>query len=148
MPSTTCILIDQTAAFKRVYSDAKLIAPKEVEDKNSAIGLVLDGAWETDPPSVKYGFTDDVRAARMTLIEADLLLNLPTTEQYSKTHSSWKSLLAEYLNSHSAIHKRVMKRDVRTVASWNLEWIIPCHGDIIEKDAGEVWWEAYRWYLD
>ena len=61
-----------------------------------------------------------------------------------------------------------MKRDVKTVADWNFERIIPCHGvraivalhpitrsnslslsqDVIEKDGNKAWREAFKWYLD
>ena len=58
-----------------------------------------------------------------------------------------------------------MKRDVKTVAEWNFERVIPCHGvrtiialprsfanhfsqDVIEKDGNKAWREAYKWYLN
>ena len=66
-----------------------------------------------------------------------------------------------------------MKRDVRTVAGWDFERIIPCHGvrasaadgfciaivrlvltpphhnpqDVIEKEGKAAWKAAYGWYL-
>ena len=61
-----------------------------------------------------------------------------------------------------------MKRDVKTVDSWDFDRIIPCHGvrahpslarieciyaaccsqDVIEKDGKAAWREAYKWYFD
>jgi len=59
-----------------------------------------------------------------------------------------------------------MKRDAKTVAEWDFERIIPCHGvravvalppiihsnhfsqDVIEKDGNKAWREAFKWYLD
>ena len=59
-----------------------------------------------------------------------------------------------------------MKRDAKTIAGWDFERIIPCHGvraivalhpiirsnsfsqDVIEKDGKKAWREAYKWYLD
>jgi len=41
-----------------------------------------------------------------------------------------------------------MKRDVKTVAEWDFERIIPCHGDVIEKDGKKAWRELFKWYLD
>ena len=58
-----------------------------------------------------------------------------------------------------------MKRDVKSVAEWDFERIIPCHGvrataplhpiilltvslqDVIEKDGNKAWREAFKWYL-
>ena len=58
---------------------------------------------------------------------------------------------------------RAMKKDAKTVAGWDFERIIPCHGvsrgtttfvtpspilqDVIERDAKKAWLEAYAWYL-
>lgn len=65
--------------------------------------------------------------------------------------------------------KKAMRRDATTVAEWDFERIILCHGvrmpldgpdiveyeadielpqDVIEKDAKKAWVEAYKWYLD
>jgi len=56
-----------------------------------------------------------------------------------------------------------MKRDARTVASWDFERIIPCHGvgdsfvwpwlkahcfqDVIEGKGKDAWMDAYKFYL-
>ena len=42
---------------------------------------------------------------------------------------------------------RAMKRDAKVVANWDIERIIPCHGDVIEHDAKTAWAEAYKYYL-
>jgi hypothetical protein len=44
--------------------------------------------------------------------------------------------------------KEAMKKDVKTVAGWDFERIIPCHGDVIEKDGNKAWREVFKWYLD
>jgi hypothetical protein len=41
-----------------------------------------------------------------------------------------------------------MKRDVKTVADWDFQRIIPCHGDVIETGAKQAWLDAYKVYLD
>ncbi|PCH44721.1 hypothetical protein WOLCODRAFT_77748, partial [Wolfiporia cocos MD-104 SS10] len=166
------------SAFKQQYPDAKLIAVKEAMGKKSTEGLKFDGAWGADPPDTKYGFEDDIKhcffsgfvnkdvaffhPASKTLIEADLLFNLPPTEQYSKTGSSGRIPIFGTLSPYQWIHKRFVyslgtdkeqatslpHRDVRTVVGWDFERIIPCHGDVIEKDGNKAWREAYKWYLD
>jgi hypothetical protein len=41
----------------------------------------------------------------------------------------------------------LMRRDAKRVAEWDIERIIPCHGDIIEENGAEAWASAYQWYL-
>lgn len=43
-----------------------------------------------------------------TLIEADLLLNLPAKEQYSKSKASGSSFMANHLSPGSWLHKKLV----------------------------------------
>ncbi|KAF8631490.1 hypothetical protein AX15_002377 [Amanita polypyramis BW_CC] len=93
-----------------------------------------------------------------SLIEADLLFNLPCKEQYSKVkplrHTHILGAMAPSTWLHAQFtwrmgeDKGVMRRDVKTVDSWDFERIIPCHGDVIEKDAKRAWRDAFRYYYD
>ncbi|EPQ53608.1 hypothetical protein GLOTRDRAFT_78633 [Gloeophyllum trabeum ATCC 11539] len=160
--------------FKRAYPNAKLVAVQEAIKKKQNEGLMFDGAWGADPAGTEYGFESDIQhcyfsgfknkdvaffhPASKTLIEADLLFNLPCNEQYSKTSSSGKVPFFGTLNPYMYMHKRfawmmgadkeAMKRDVKTVAGWDFERIIPCHGDVIEENGNKAWREAYKWYID
>ncbi|KAJ6511346.1 hypothetical protein C8R47DRAFT_1296193 [Mycena vitilis] len=158
--------------FKRAYPTAKLIAPAgaiERADKS----LVFDGVWGRDPPETKYGFEDEIEScyfsgvknkdvvffhsASKTLIEADLIFNLPCTEQYSKTTSSGRipligtfnpsTWLDSKLASSIARDKRAMERDAKTVADWDFDRIIPCHGDVIESGGKQAWLTAFKAYI-
>ncbi|EKM75835.1 hypothetical protein AGABI1DRAFT_79407 [Agaricus bisporus var. burnettii JB137-S8] len=159
--------------YKKAYPSAKLIAPEAALERLEDKSLQFDGVWGRDPPDTKYGFEDDVKACYFdgfqnkdvaffhpeskTLIEADLLLNLPGNEQFSKTKTWRNSLFGPSVNPWSWMHahivwslgkdKELMKRDVKTVASWDFERIIPCHGDVIEKRGKDAWETAYRFYL-
>ncbi|KAF7323744.1 hypothetical protein MKEN_00595400 [Mycena kentingensis (nom. inval.)] len=104
-----------------------------------------------------------------TLIQADLLFNLPCTEQlikrkksspqYSKTASSGRIPLPVLgnISPTSGMHgfvmglfakdKVAMARDARTVLEWNPQRIIPADGDIIEKESTEMWRAAYKKFL-
>jgi len=160
--------------FKKQYPNAKMVAVKEAIDKKAKEGLEFHGSWGSDPLETKYGFEDEIKhcyfsgfknkdvaffhPASKTMMEADLLFNLPPTEQYSKTGSSGRIPVIGTLNPYMWLHKRfvwslgedkeAMKRDVKTVAGWDFDRIIPCHGDVIEKDGNSAWREAYKWYLD
>ncbi|KAG9051591.1 hypothetical protein FS837_004101 [Tulasnella sp. UAMH 9824] len=133
----------------------------------------FDGVYGRDPVDTKYGFESEIDAcyfsgfankdvafchkASKTLVVADLLFNLPAKEQYSGT---WTVPIVGNLGLGplSYMHKRFvwavghnkeeMSRDAKTVAGWDFNKIIPCHGDVIEKDGDKAWREAYKWYLD
>ncbi|TBU55408.1 hypothetical protein BD310DRAFT_933782 [Dichomitus squalens] len=161
------------AEFKREYPEAKLVAVEAAREKKATYGLTFDGAWGADPPGTEYGFEHDIKhcyfsgfknkdvaflhLASKSLIQADLLFNMPAREQYSLAARPGPLLTFQSLNPYSSINrwvvwflgvdKEAMKRDARTVAGWDFERIIPCHGDIIEENAKSAWNEAYKWYL-
>ena len=116
-----------------------------------------------------------------TMIETDLLLNLPSTEvcllsqtralgkrplngmqQYPTSSNdygilSWafgslvypKSTVHRFLMYYIATTDYVlMRRDAKRVAEWDIERIVPCHGDNIEgSEAHESWVSLYSWFL-
>ncbi|KAJ7931157.1 hypothetical protein B0H13DRAFT_2528084 [Mycena leptocephala] len=159
--------------FKKAYPTAKLMAPADAVARADK-SLVFDGVWGRDPPDTKYGFEEDIQAcyfsgfrskdvaffhpASKTMIEADLISNLPCTEQYSKTKSSGSIPLIGRFGPTSWLHqkfaaamgedKAAMKRDVKTVADWDFTRIIPCHGDVVETGGKQAWLGAYKVYLD
>jgi hypothetical protein len=160
--------------FKKAFPEAKLIAPVSVLERPGNTDLKLDGAWGKDPEGTKYGFEDDIQhcyfsgfknkdvaffhSASKSLIQADLLFNLPGKEQFSKSSSSASSFLTNSLHPGTWLHskligslvadKEAMKRDVKTVLGWGFERIIPCHGDVIEKDAEKAWRDSYKAFMD
>jgi len=160
--------------FKKAYPNAKLIAVEEAIQKHQGEDFKFDGSWGEDAVDTKYGFEDDIKWCffsgfatkevaflhkdSKSLIVADLLFNLPPKEQYSKSNKYTFSLLTKTFNPWSYAHKQavwsggsdkeVMKKDAKTVAEWDFERIIPCHGDVIEKDGNKAWRELFKWYLD
>ncbi|KAF7291852.1 hypothetical protein MIND_01210400 [Mycena indigotica] len=161
--------------FKTVYPDAKVIGVAALVSKKAKEGLVLDGVYGADPVEAKYGFEEEIYAcyfdgfankdiaffhvASRTLIVADLLFNLPGTEQYSKAPRPSKSHvpLVGKIEPFGSLHKRfvwsqgkdkkAMARDAKTVLEWAPERVIMCHGDVIETSGTEAWAAAYSKYL-
>jgi len=92
-----------------------------------------------------------------TLIVADLIFNLPAIEQFSKSKSRSKAPFISKLSVKDKFHqtfvwgqgtdKEAMKRDAKTVAGWEFQRIVPCHGDVIETNGTAVWKEVYARYL-
>ncbi|KAI5996487.1 hypothetical protein F5J12DRAFT_922376 [Pisolithus orientalis] len=138
--------------FKRAYPDAKLIGVadtlKRIDDKS----IKFDGLWGRDPPDTEYGFENDIKHCYFSGFRNkdvaflhDLLLNLPATEQATLKPNSWAQ---QKILQSLATDMEAMKRDARTVASWDFDRIIPCHGDVIERDGSKAWREAYKFFID
>jgi len=102
-----------------------------------------------------------------TLIEADLLFNLPATEQYSRTGedatTGWATrLFAGIQNTRGTAvwQKRMLwyvfsKADrpgfndsMRRINSWGFENVVPCHGDSIVGDGKGIFEKVMQWHLE
>ncbi|KAI0075948.1 hypothetical protein K474DRAFT_1623717 [Panus rudis PR-1116 ss-1] len=158
--------------FKDAYPDAKVIGPEEVNVKRQAEGWQLDAVTSTDSSSVKFGFEEEIdycffsghsnkdtvylHKTSKTVIAADILFNLPGTEQYTLAKSmpyvpffnSWtpRSWIMKFFVWKKELNYETMKRDVQTVASWDFEKWIPCHGNVIESNAKAAFKTAYARY--
>jgi len=101
-----------------------------------------------------------------TFIEADLMFNLPATEQYSRSgispNSGFFTKLFGGLQSTagSAIwQKRVLwyaasrrdrpafNRSMQKIDGWDFDRIIPCHGDVIETGGKGIFRKVFEWHL-
>ncbi|KAG1900311.1 uncharacterized protein F5891DRAFT_309708 [Suillus fuscotomentosus] len=156
--------------FKRAYPNAKLIGVEDAIKNMSDKDLQFDGLWGRDLPSRNYGFEDEIKHCYFSgfrnkdvaflhmpsksLIEADLLLNLPANEQYSKSSSSPRmnikpdSWIHRAIINNSTVDAKAMRRDATTVANWDFDRIIPCHGDVIETDGNKMWRTLYDAFLN
>lgn len=101
-----------------------------------------------------------------TLIEADLMFNLPCGEQYSRTSEGPGGNLLNRMftgmmsTQGSAVwHKRFLwyaasargrdefNESVRRINSWDWDAIVPCHGDVIEQGGKGVFRKVFEWHL-
>ncbi|KII86987.1 hypothetical protein PLICRDRAFT_177695 [Plicaturopsis crispa FD-325 SS-3] len=165
------------SAFAKAYPDAKVVGVAEALNRTEDKSLKFDGAWGRDPDGTKYGFEDDIQhvyfsgyknkdvaffhPASKTLIQADLIFNMPCKEQYSKSKESGSiPVVSAFFGLHpfSWLHQKFtkglvedsasVKRDAKIVAGWDFERIIPCHGDVIEKDGNKAWRTVFKAYID
>lgn len=101
-----------------------------------------------------------------TLIEGDLLFNLPATEQFSKSGIDPKtgilSRIFNWLNSTSGAamsqrrliwhgiseDKPAFNREVSRISTWKFDKIIPCHGDVIETGGKGIFDKVMQWHLE
>jgi hypothetical protein len=101
-----------------------------------------------------------------TLIEADMMFNLPANEQYSRSNerptqgfltrffikfqstvgvATWQKRFLWYAASMS--DRPDFNRSVKKINSWDFEKIIPCHGDVIENNGKGVFQKVFEWHL-
>ncbi|KAI4148255.1 MAG: hypothetical protein L6R39_002841 [Caloplaca ligustica] len=102
-----------------------------------------------------------------TLIEADMMFNLPAHEQYSRTgekatdgiltrffttfqntvgSATWQKRFLWYVAS--APDRKGFNESIRRINSWDFEKIIPCHGDVIEHDGKAIFQKVFAWHLE
>ena len=102
-----------------------------------------------------------------TLIEADLIFNLPANEQYSKADESATSGIATKLfiglmsaSGAATWQKRFLwyaassadrpgfNQSIKKINNWDFDKIIPCHGDVIESGGKGVFQKVMEWHLN
>lgn len=102
-----------------------------------------------------------------TLIQADLLLNLPSTEQYSRvpggTNAGFlgRKMASAFSTQGDMIWqkralwygvgskgRRRFAESMRKIQQWDFSRIIPCHGEVIETDAKSTWSTLTEWFVN
>lgn len=102
------------------------------------------------------------------LIEADLLFTLPANEQYSKVpvEQRQSSGLAERLFTKLqsaegdnrwtkrfnwyvlAKDKTSYNKSLKVIGGWDFNILIPCHGDVVEENARELFGKVFNWHIE
>ncbi len=102
-----------------------------------------------------------------TLIEADLMFNLPATEQYSKSggdatsgiatklFGALQSTAGEALGQRRLLWYGVSSSDrpgfnasMKRINGWGFENIVPCHGDSIVGNGKGIFEKVFQWHLN
>jgi glyoxylase-like metal-dependent hydrolase (beta-lactamase superfamily II) len=101
------------------------------------------------------------------LIQADLIFNLPPTEQYSRvpdaqkpggitarlftsvqsTRGEAKGLKRFLWYALSARDRKGFNESMARIDKWDFDTIIPCHGDVIQGDGKQVFEKVMEWHL-
>ncbi|KAJ3479915.1 hypothetical protein NLI96_g8730 [Meripilus lineatus] len=154
--------------YKDEYTGAKVIGPEDLNAKKVA------EVFTASNPDAKFGFEDEIEhcffsgyknkdiafyhKASKTAIGADLLFNLPGTEQYASSSASPNyPILTTGLRPSAFVmklfiwlkegDKTKMQNDARRVAAWDFDKYIPCHGNVIETNANQAWRSTWSRYL-
>lgn len=100
-----------------------------------------------------------------TVIEADLVFNLPANEQYSKSEERPLNFLtrlvlpllttgypatgqrrfAWYILSNA--DRSAFTQSVKRIAGWDFDRLIPCHGDVVDTGAKGVFQNVMEFFL-
>jgi len=102
-----------------------------------------------------------------TMIEADLLFNLPATEQYSKSGVNARTgiltrLFGGMMNTRgdmiwqkrflwyaaSKADRPAFNESAKRIGQWDYDRIIPCHGDVIETGGKSIMGKAMAWHTE
>lgn len=189
------------SAWSRAYPSALLVGPEGLPEKRQAAAPSSNGTIDADEKwhaifresehgktTVSPEFDADfdyeyvpshpnreiafVHRASRTLIQADLLFNLPAAEQYSRVPEADKKQHAflngifdslnmargteAQINRGRRFHWHVVSRrdrpsysaSVARIAGWDFDTMIPCHGDVIEGDARDVFSTFFKWHIE
>ena len=101
-----------------------------------------------------------------TMLEADVVFNLPATEQFSKSGVEPSSgllskLFGGIMNTRGNMvwQKRFLyygaggkdrpafAESVNRIRKWDYDRLIPCHGDVIETGGKKIFEEATSWFV-
>ncbi|PKS09439.1 hypothetical protein jhhlp_004054 [Lomentospora prolificans] len=178
--------------WKREYPHAKLIGPEGLpekrakshpeaasfdvvytaEQKGAGRKVTVDEAFDRDF-DVEYVDSHVNRELvfyykpERVLIEADLMFNLPPTEQYSRVSPSerrnsvfdklfaalgrtegdltWARRFLWYVASKK--DRDSFNASIRRIATWDFATVIPCHGESMVGDGKERFTRLFEWHL-
>ncbi|KAA8647131.1 hypothetical protein EYZ11_012147 [Aspergillus tanneri] len=177
-------------SWKKAYPEAEIIAPEGLWEKRQSnpefkdtvfqhvfckedrgrhkISEEFDSEFDTEyvygHPSRELVF---FHKRSRTLIEADLLFNLPAREQYSKSNESatgglltrlicpmlsttppatWQKRFVWYVLSTA--DRQAFTESMRRIDRWDFNRLIPCHGDVVESGGKAVFRTVMEWFLE
>ncbi|KAI2632913.1 hypothetical protein GGS21DRAFT_147324 [Xylaria nigripes] len=180
--------------WKTEYPAAMLIGPKGLQEKRKAANDPMIGKEDFDfvydetnahSAAISDEFAADFEVEfvadhpnkeivlfykpEKVLIQADLMFNMPPTEQYSKVPDAEKvgGLFKKFFYSLNSTagpaknHKRLIwyaisnatknragfNESVKRIHGWDWITMIPCHGDTIEGTAKEVFSKIFEWHI-
>lgn len=173
------------SAWAKAYPDAQIIGPEGLrekrEKKEATKGTSFAHVFTKANPitSISEEFDAELEHEYVhshanreivflhkpsrTLIEADLIFNLPATEQYPKgaTGGFLNRLLGGLLQTQGTMtaQKRVLwyglaskdragfAASMNRIQAWDFDRIIPCHGDVIDTGGKKVFGTLMKDYL-
>lgn len=175
-------------SWKNAYPQAEVLAPEGLWEKRQSNpefkGPMFEHVFKKDegPKKISAEFDADfdteyvyghgsrelvfLHRPSRTVIEADLLFNLPANEQYSKsadgspTNFLTRLVMPLLTTSGPATGQRrfawyilssadrpAFTESMKRIAKWDFDRLIPCHGDVIETGAKGVFQNVMAFFL-
>lgn len=150
---------DEDVPFAFVFSKSKPVATISEE-------FDAEFDWEYVPAHINKEIVFNHKPTR-SLIQADLMFNLPATEQFSKSDIDPTSGILTKLfgamqsTAGSAIwQKRTIwygtsssdrpgfNESITRINKWGFDRIISCHGDVIEGNGKSVFEKVFGWHIE
>lgn len=164
------------SAWSRAFPEAKCIGVEGHAAKCPDVKWDLLFSASTDAAAVarRYGVEGQLafryfhgfkgrdlvtfHAASRSIVEADLVFNLPAREQYGGVAPTGLGGWMNVLRKDSVWSRRIlwalgkgdrgdMARGAADVLKWGFENIVPCHGDLVLGDGKQVWAWVFERYL-
>lgn len=177
-------------AWKKAFPDAEIIAPEGLyekrqsnpDQKDTQFSHILTKTNKHDihiseefDREIDIEYVDGhgnkeivfLHKPSKTMIQADLIFNLPAKEQYSRTGESPSSgiftkLFAPLISANpppatwhkrfvwhvTATDRKSVGESVARINKWDFDRIIPCHGDVIETGGKAVFQNVFEWFLE
>lgn len=176
--------------WKQAFPDAQIIAPEGLYEKRKKNPQFRDTEFQriftrSNKYSLKISDEFDrefdieyvdghnthelvfCHKSTRTIIEADLLFNLPSIEQYSNSGISatsgistrlmtplvtarhpgtWQRYFAWYILSSG--DRKSFAESIARIYTWDFDCLIPCHGDVIESGAKDSFRNVFEYFLD
>lgn len=164
--------------YAKLYPNAKIIAVEGLPEKHPHLKFHkvfgeskydnVEIGWESEIETVYFPGHSNKELALLhkptkTLIEADIVFNLPAFEQYkgssssagiggflspfknlSLTHKSHRTLTWNML----AKDKKSFKASLLQVQKWDFVNLIPCHGEVVEGNAKTLWDDHFKQFFE
>ncbi|KAM3419911.1 hypothetical protein BST61_g3231 [Cercospora zeina] len=169
-PEAKVLMPDTLPAYRQKQSYFEIPKPNEIlfyPNKKPEISQEFDADFDYEYVHA-HGNKELVFNHRKsgTLIEADLLFNLPATEQFSKSGvDPTTGILTKIFNvlqntRGEALWQRRMlwyglasprpefNKSMRKINEWKFDRIIPCHGDVIETGGKGIFERIMQWHLE
>jgi len=162
--------------YHGAYPSAQTIGVPRFKDKLSEIKWT--GLFGAGGETQKYGFEDEISLHRVsahlndellvhhapsgTLLEADMLFNLPPNEQYSRA-GGIPTLMKMMGGGHTmapggTVHgwmassiskdKELLRKELAPILALKWDRIIPCHGDVIETGGRAAWDQVWGKFVN
>ena len=170
-PRARVLGVEGLAEKREKNAETKGLTFSHTFTEKNKTGLRVDEAFHRDFEVEYVGAHSNCELALLykperTLLQADLIFNLPAREQYSRTSENptagiWTKVFMAVFNTqgHAMAQRRFLwyvaskgdrksfAESVKRINGWNFDRMIPCHGDVVETGGKGLFEKVMAWHL-